>query len=88
MRFRNSCLAAIEIIYESGVLGSAAADEKLRSYVDDLNRDAVNLAEGLLATKHPVDVVLQQNGAGKLSGFRPIKRTNDRSRIATDTDRF
>jgi len=65
MRFRNSCLAAIEIIYESAVLGSAAADEKLRSYVDELNREAVILTEGLLETKHPANLSLRQNGPGK-----------------------
>jgi DNA-binding XRE family transcriptional regulator len=48
MRFRNSCLEAIEIIYESAVLGSAAADEKLRSYADELNRNAVILATGIV----------------------------------------
>jgi transcriptional regulator with XRE-family HTH domain len=64
-RFRNSCLAAIEIIYESAVLGSAAADEKLRSYVDELNREAVILAEGLLEAKRPARLSLRQNGPGK-----------------------
>ena len=48
MRLRNSCLEAIEIIYESAVLGSAAADEKLRSYADELNRSAAILAKGLV----------------------------------------
>ncbi len=49
--FRNSCLAAIAMIYESAVLGSAAADETLRSYAGKLNREAINLAGGLLKTK-------------------------------------
>jgi transcriptional regulator with XRE-family HTH domain len=44
---RNSCLEAIRIIYESAVLGSAAADEKLRGYADELNRSAVVLAKDL-----------------------------------------
>lgn len=48
MRLRNSCLEAIEIIYESAVLGSLAADEKLRSYADELNRSAAILAKGLV----------------------------------------
>jgi transcriptional regulator with XRE-family HTH domain len=50
-RFRDSCLAAIHIIYESALLGSEAADEKLRSYASELNREAAILADGLLETK-------------------------------------
>jgi DNA-binding XRE family transcriptional regulator len=53
MGFRNSCLASIEIIYESAVLGSQAAEEKLRNYVTELNREAVILVEGLLESSHP-----------------------------------
>jgi transcriptional regulator with XRE-family HTH domain len=45
MRLRNSCLEAIRIIYEAAVLGSAAADEKLRTYADELNRNAAILAK-------------------------------------------
>jgi transcriptional regulator with XRE-family HTH domain len=86
MGFRNSCLASIQIIYESAVLGSPAADEKLRSYVTELNREATILAESLLETGHPPAVSLQQNAAGKRSGIRPSKRTDDRSRLATDID--
>lgn len=86
MSFRNSCLASIQIIYESAVLGSPAADEKLRSYVTELNREATILTEGLLETGHPPDVSLQQNAAGTLRGLRPPKRTNDRSRITADID--
>jgi transcriptional regulator with XRE-family HTH domain len=52
MRFRNSCIQAIEIIYESAVLGSAAADEKLRSYADELNRNAAILAKGLVECRN------------------------------------
>jgi transcriptional regulator with XRE-family HTH domain len=48
MRLRNSCLEAIRIIYESAVLGSAAADEKLRSYSEELNRNAASLARDLV----------------------------------------
>jgi hypothetical protein len=44
---RNSCLAAIRIIYEAARLGSAAADEKLRAYADELNRSAAILAKDL-----------------------------------------
>jgi transcriptional regulator with XRE-family HTH domain len=84
--FRNSCLASIQIIYESAVLGSPAADEKLRSYVTELNREATILAEGLLKTGHPPDVSLQHNAAGKLSGIGPSKKTHDRSRITTAID--
>jgi transcriptional regulator with XRE-family HTH domain len=51
MRLRNSCLEAIEIIYESAVLGSIAADEKLRSYADELNRSAAILAKGLVENR-------------------------------------
>jgi transcriptional regulator with XRE-family HTH domain len=86
MRFRDSCLASIEIIYESAVLGSQAADDKLRSYVTELNREAAILAEGVLDTKHRPDVSLQQNAAGELSGTRSSKGTDDRSRIMTDID--
>jgi transcriptional regulator with XRE-family HTH domain len=50
-RFRDSCLAAIHIIYQSALLGSKAADEKLRSYASELNREAAILADGLLETK-------------------------------------
>ena len=75
MRFRDSCLAAIQIIYESALLGSKAADGRLRSYADELNREAVILAEGLLESKHPLDVSVQQNGPGKLTGIKPAKRT-------------
>jgi DNA-binding XRE family transcriptional regulator len=45
MRLRNSCLEAIRIIYEAAVLGSSAADEKLRTYADELNRNAAILAK-------------------------------------------
>lgn len=45
---RNSSLEAIRIIYEAAVLGSAAADEKLRSYADELNRSAMVLARDLV----------------------------------------
>jgi transcriptional regulator with XRE-family HTH domain len=45
MRLRNSCLEAIRIIYEAAVLGSTAADEKLRTYADELNRNAAILAK-------------------------------------------
>ena len=86
MGFRNSCLAAIEIIYESAVLGSQAADEKLRSYVTELNREAVILAEGLVETVYLPDVSLQQNAVGKPGGISPSKRTNDRSRNTTGID--
>ena len=86
MGFRNSCLAAIEIIYESAVLGSQAAEEKLRSYVTELNREAVALAEGLFETRRLPDVGLQQNAPAKLSGISSSKRTNDRSRITTGVD--
>jgi transcriptional regulator with XRE-family HTH domain len=54
-RFRDSCFAAIQIIYESALLGSEAADEKLRNYSGELNREAAILADGLLETKHPMD---------------------------------
>jgi transcriptional regulator with XRE-family HTH domain len=86
MSFRNSCLTSIEIIYESAVLGSQAADERLRSYVTELNREAVILAEGLLETSRPPDVSLQQNAAGKVSGIDPSKITHDRSGITTTVD--
>lgn len=48
VRFRNSCLEAIRIIYESAVLGSTAADEMLAHYADELNRNATVLARELL----------------------------------------
>lgn len=48
MRFRNSCIEAISIIYESALLGSAAADEKLRNYADELNRSAIALAKSVV----------------------------------------
>ncbi len=86
MSFRNSCLASIQIIYESAVLGSPAADERLRSYVTELNREAIILTEGLLETGHPPDGSLPQNAAGRLHGIRPSKRTNDRSRITAAID--
>ena len=48
MGFRRSCLA-VEIIYESAVRwGPEAADEKLRGYAIELNREAVILADSLL----------------------------------------
>jgi transcriptional regulator with XRE-family HTH domain len=86
MRFRDSCLASIEIIYESAVLGSQAADDKLRGYVTELNREAVILTEGLLNTEHRPEVSLQQNAAGELSGTRSSKRTDDRSRTVSNID--
>ncbi len=46
--FRNSCVEAIEIIYETAVLGSKAADEKLRSFADELNRNALSSAESIV----------------------------------------
>jgi transcriptional regulator with XRE-family HTH domain len=48
MRFRNSCLEAIRIIYEAAVLGSEAADEKLRLYADELNRTAAILTRDVV----------------------------------------
>jgi hypothetical protein len=80
MGFRKSCMAAIEIIYESAVLGSQGADEKLRSYAIELNREAVLLAEGLLGIWHPSDVSRQQK-TGDLTRNRSSRKINDRSRI-------
>jgi transcriptional regulator with XRE-family HTH domain len=68
--FRNSCLAAIEMIYGSEVLGSAAADEKLRSYVDELNREALIVAQGLLETEHTADLGPRRNGPGNAKLIR------------------
>ncbi len=51
MRLRNTCVEAIQIIYDSALLGSAAADEKLRHYADELNRDALVLANALMMEK-------------------------------------
>lgn len=48
VRFRNSCVEAIRIIYEAAALGSVAADEKLRIYADELNRIASSLARDLV----------------------------------------
>jgi DNA-binding XRE family transcriptional regulator len=45
IRLRNSCREAIEIIYESARLGSAVADEQLRNYAEELNRNALTLAK-------------------------------------------
>jgi transcriptional regulator with XRE-family HTH domain len=82
MGFRKSCMAAIEIIYESAVLGSQGADEKLRSCAIELNREAVLLAEGLLGIRHPSDVSRQQK-MGELTRNRSSRRINDRSRITS-----
>ena len=65
MRLRNSCVEAIEIIYESSVFGSAAADDKLRSYADELNRNAVILAKSLV----------EATGGGLTSAENPQRRT-------------
>lgn len=48
IHFRNSCIEAIRIIYEAAGLGSVAADEKLRTYADELNRTASILARDLV----------------------------------------
>jgi DNA-binding XRE family transcriptional regulator len=45
IRLRNSCREAIEIIYESARLGSVVADEQLRNYAEELNRNALALAK-------------------------------------------
>lgn len=86
MGFRNSCLASIEIIFEAAVLGSPAADEKLRSYATELNREAVLLTEGLFRIRHPPEVSRQQDAEDQLSGIRPSRKTNSRSRNASEMD--
>jgi DNA-binding XRE family transcriptional regulator len=48
IRLRNSCLEAIRVIYEAAALGSAAADEKLRTYADEINRTAAIVAKDLV----------------------------------------
>jgi DNA-binding transcriptional regulator YiaG len=47
LSLRNSCLEAIRTICEAAMLGSAAADEKLRTYACELNRTAAMLAKDL-----------------------------------------
>jgi transcriptional regulator with XRE-family HTH domain len=54
MRLRDSCLQAIRIIYEAAVLGSAAADDALRTYADDLSRNAAMLAKHFLEPRRRV----------------------------------
>jgi hypothetical protein len=48
IRFRNSCLEAIRIIYEAAMLGSPAANEKLHLCADELNREALMLTRDLM----------------------------------------
>jgi transcriptional regulator with XRE-family HTH domain len=71
MRFRDSCLAAIQIIYESALLGSEAADEKLRNYAAELNREAAILADGLFETQHPMDVNPLRSGSDAVAQALP-----------------
>ncbi len=51
MHLRNACLEAIEIIYQAAAMGSAAAEERLRHYAAELNRNAISLAASALGVR-------------------------------------
>lgn len=76
MRLRNSCLEAIRIIYESAVLGSAAADEKLRSYAGELNRTAAMLVKFQQTTGPILRGGYRESGtpSGRPAGAEPLTR--------------